>query len=132
MSQGFELQCDRLSQAVDGAQFERLRWARNEGPMLAKLVSLAQAAFEGRSEFELADEGSTNEIKRFVLKVHNQRVAAIAIFLERGQVKLQVEEIERSQYRIREGLPLTADFEQIDEAWMASALQELFGRIQAQ
>lgn len=100
--------------------------------MLAKLVSLAQAAFEGRSEFELADEGSTNEIKRFVLKVHNQRVAAIAIFLERGQVKLQVEEIERSQYRIREGLPLTADFEQIDEAWMASALQELFGRIQAQ
>ena len=43
----FQLECDRLSHIVDGALFERLRWERNEGPMLARLVALAHSAFEG-------------------------------------------------------------------------------------
>ena len=54
----FQLECDRLSHIVDGALCERLRWERNEGPMLARLVALAHAAFEGRSEFELIEEGA--------------------------------------------------------------------------
>ena len=80
----FQQECDRLSQAVDAAQFERLRWAKVEGPMLAKLVSLALGAIETRPEFELTEEGATNDLKRFVLKVHSNRVAAIALWLENG------------------------------------------------
>ena len=47
---GFELECDRLSSVVDNALFERLRWERNVGPVLARLVALAHAALEKRSE----------------------------------------------------------------------------------
>ena len=53
----FELACDRLSGAVDGVLFERLRWARTEGPMLARLVELAQGAVEARGDIDLSDEG---------------------------------------------------------------------------
>ncbi|MDB5724371.1 MAG: hypothetical protein JWQ16_1125, partial [Novosphingobium sp.] len=85
-SDSFEQECDRLSQAVDDSLYTRLRWERNEAPMLAKLVSLAQGTLEGRSEFELTEEGATSNIKRFVLKVHSNRIMAIVIFLEGHQV----------------------------------------------
>jgi hypothetical protein len=133
VSQGsLDLECDRLSQAIDRAEFGRLQWAKNEGPMLARLVGLAHAALEDRSDVALTDEGSTNETKRFVLKVHNSRVVAITISLDGGRARVQADEIDRSPYRISEGLPLSVDFQQVDDAWMASTLQELFGRIQFQ
>lgn len=130
MSEGsLDLECDRLSQAIDGAEFERLRWAKTEGPMLARLVELAHSTLEERSEFTLADEGSSNAAKRFVLKVHNSRVVAITLSLENGCAKVQADEIERSPYRLSDGLPLSVDFQQADKAWMVSAFRELFGRI---
>lgn len=49
----FDQICDTLSQQVDAAQYERLRWERTEGPMLASLVVLAHSALEERGEFEL-------------------------------------------------------------------------------
>jgi hypothetical protein len=127
----FELACDRLSGAVDGVLFERLRWARTEGPMLARLVELAQSAVEGRGDFEMSDEGSTSEIKRFVLKVHNNRIVAITICLNGGHAELKAERIERSPYKLSDLSPLTADFAAVDEQWMAGALLEIFGRIQS-
>jgi hypothetical protein len=127
----FDLVCDRLSSAVDKGQFERLRWERNEGPMLARLVSLAHAALEQRSEFELAEEGSSSALKRFVLKVHSNRVVAISIWLGEGLVHIRAEEIERSRYRLIAGNPLSADFKVIDEQWMADALRELFSRVES-
>jgi hypothetical protein len=127
-----DLECDRLSQAIDRAEFGRLQWAKKEGPMLARLVELAHATLADRSEFALADEGSTNEVKRFVLKVHNSRVVAIAISLDGGRVVVQANEIDRSPYRLSDGPPRSIDFQQVDDAWMAATLQELFGRIQFQ
>lgn len=127
----FALECDRLSQTVDSALFERLRWARTEGPMLAHLVTLAHAVLEEREEIELTEEGATNSIKRFVLKVHSNRVAAITMCLKEGQVLVWAEEIERSRYKLAEGSPLTAEFHKVDQPWMASAFQELFSRIRA-
>lgn len=128
----FELACDRLSQVVDGPQFERLRWARVEGPMLARLAALAQSSLEGRTEFELCDEGSTRDAKRFVLKVHGKRIVAITLLLEGDQAKIRADEIDRSPYRLLDGPPLAAAFDAVDEQWMASTLQELFSRLQAQ
>lgn len=127
----FDLVCDRLSSAVDKGQFERLRWERNEGPMLARLVALAHGALEQRSEFELAEEGSSSALKRFVLKVHGNRVVAIAIWLGEGLVHVQAEAIERSRYRLTTGDRLSADFKVIDEQWMTDALQELFSRVES-
>ena len=63
----FELECDRLSSAVDSVQFERIRWARHEGPMLERMVQLAQAAVADRPDFELTDEGSRGAVKRYVI-----------------------------------------------------------------
>jgi hypothetical protein len=126
----FELECDRLSQVVDAALFERLRWERTEGPMLARLVALAQSVIEGRAEFELTEEGATSDVKRFILKVHSNRVVAIRIWLENGQAVVRADEIQRSKYRLLEGPPLFADFEAVDEQWMSCALQELFRRVQ--
>ncbi len=127
----FELGCDRLSQIVDGAIFERLRWSRNEGPMLAKLVALAQSSLEGREEFELADEGSTTNVKRFVLKVHHIRTIAITICLKDGQADVSAAEIDRSQYRLSKSDSLSANFAAVDEQWMACTLNELFNRVQS-
>ena len=128
----FELECDRLSNAVDSVQYERLRWSKNEGPMLARLVELAHGALESRSEFELVEEGATSDIKRFVLKVHGNRVAAIVIWLEGSRPHIKIEEIQRGKYVIADASPLSAEFAEVDEAWMARSLQALFGRIQAQ
>ena len=85
----FQLECDRLSQIVDLALSQRLLWERNEGPMLARLVALAHAAFEGRSEFELVEEGATRDLKRFVLKIHGKRVMAVSLRIADGQAVIE-------------------------------------------
>lgn len=126
----FELACDRLSHVVDGALFERLRWERTEGPMLAHLADLARSALESRNEFELNDEGATSNLKRFVLKVHSNRVVAVSICLKDGQAVMEAEEIARSKYRLDAGPAISADFNAVDEQWMVSALQNIFSRIQ--
>jgi hypothetical protein len=126
----FQLECDRLSHVVDGPLAERLHWERNQGPMLAHLVALARAAFEERSEFELAEEGATRDIKRFVLKIHSKRVIAISIRIEGGRAVLESEPLDRSSYNLADGPPVTADFAAVDAAWMAGALQQQFQRIQ--
>lgn len=127
----FELACDRLSSAVDGVQFERLRWARTEGPMLARLVELTIAAVEARSDYELVEEGSRADTRRFVLKVHGTRIVAIVVGLAGGRAVMTAEAIDRSRFGLTGGEPVTADFAAVDEAWIADALGTLFGRIQA-
>jgi hypothetical protein len=128
-SDNFERECDRLSQIVDGPQFERLRWDRNEGPMLINFVALARSALEQRSEFELAEESSTTAIKRFVLKIHGNRIIAISIWIEDGLAHVGAQQIDRSHYRLVAGEPLTVESGAVDQQWMANALQELFGRV---
>jgi hypothetical protein len=125
----FQLECDRLSDIVDHALFERLRWERNEGPMLAHLVALANGAIEGRSEFELAEEGATRDIKRFVLKIHGNRVVAISLYVQEGRAQVVAQSLERSRYRVAEGTPDSAEFDAADGPWMAHALQQQFSRI---
>jgi hypothetical protein len=125
----FQQECDRLSQTVDDALFTRLRWERNEAPMLAKLVALAHGALEDRPEFELTEEGATSDIKRFVLKVHSIRIMAIAIFLEGRRVNVRAEAIDRSKYTVAQGPVVAADFDSVDEQWMRFALQEQFARV---
>ena len=125
----FFLACDRLSLAVDAAQYERLRWAKTEGPMLARLVDLAQAAIAERSEFELTEEGATGDIRRFVLKIHGHRVIGLAIWLDQGHACLTVETIARGRYQVGTDDPVSADYAAVDEAWMAATLKSLFARI---
>lgn len=127
----FSTACDRLSALVDAPLFERLRWERHEGPMLARLVELARSSLEGRGEFELAEEGATRDIKRFVLKVHGNRVLAITIRLAGARAVMAAEQIDRSRYTIATGEPLSADFAEVNEQWMGRALQTLFSRVQA-
>ncbi|WP_028640538.1 hypothetical protein [Novosphingobium acidiphilum] len=125
----FEDACDRLSQGIDAVQFERLRWSKTEGPMLARLVELVHLAIADRDEFELSEEGASSDIKRFVLKVHANRVAGIVIRLDNGRASVAIEDISRSRYAITPAEPVTADFAQADAQWMATALKTLFGRI---
>jgi len=127
--ESFELECDRLSHVVDATQFERLRWARTEGPMLARLVALLHSALDGREDFELTEEGTTGAVRRFILKVHSNRVMAVMIRLEPGRAVVAAEEIERSRYKLADPRPISDDFDVIDEQWMASALQQLFQRV---
>lgn len=126
----FQLECDRLSVIVDPALSERLQWERKEGPMLAHLVALAHAAFEGRAEFELTEEGATRDLKRFVLKIHGKRVMAIGMRIEGGRAVLQAESLERSSYQLADAAPVTAEFVSVDESWMTGALQQQFSRLQ--
>jgi hypothetical protein len=121
----FETECDRLSNVVDSVQFERVRWAKNEGPMLDRLVALAGSAIEGRADFELNDEGSKGALRRFVLKVHGVRIVAVNLHLERGRVSLWGEEIERSPYKIANGTRPTADYEAVDGPWMKAAIRDI-------
>jgi len=125
----FQTECDRISQAVDGVQYERMRWAKFEGPMLARLVELAHGAIAERSEFELTEEGATSDIKRFVLKVHSNRVAGLTLWLDGGHAMTQIEEIARSRFAIAAGDAISVDYPLLDEVWMAAALQTLFARI---
>ena len=125
----FQLECDRLSQIVDNAQFEYLRWERDEGPKLTHLVALARASFDHRPEFELTEEGATRDIKRFVLKIHGKRVLVIALRMQDGQAVVESAPLERSSYGVAEGAAIRADFTSVDEAWMATALQQQLRRI---
>jgi hypothetical protein len=127
----FQLECDRLSHIVDRGQCEHLRWERNEGPMLARLVALAHAAFEGRSEFELGEEGASRSLKRFVLKVHGKRVLVVTMRIEDDRAVLQAETLDRGGYALADAAPVSAEFASVDEAWMAGALEQQFRRIQA-
>ena len=124
-----EQECDRLSNTVDSFLYERIRWDRVEGPMLAKLAKLAKDTFEDRSDFELAEEGATSDIKRFVLKVHANRIMALKMWLENGKALIDVEEIERSQYKVTPGQPILVEFGGVDEQWMAASMQSLLNRV---
>lgn len=126
----FEQQCDRLSAVVDAAQFERLRWARTEAPMLARLVELALGAVAERPDFELTEEGSVAAVKRFVLKVHGFRIVALNLGLDQGHAVVWAEAIDRSSYKVAQGDPVSDDFQVVDEAWMAAALEAQFARVQ--
>jgi hypothetical protein len=126
----FEIECDRLSKVVDDVQFERVRWARDEAPMLDRLVELAQAAVKDRPDIELVDEGSKGPIKRYVLKVHGFRIVSVSLGLEAGTVAVWGEAIERSKYRIVNGQRHSVDFQQLNEAWMKDTLRALMGEIQ--
>ena len=128
----FQLECDRLSHSVDAALCERLRWERNEGPMLARLLDLANAALEGRSEFELVEEGATRDIKRFVLKIHGNRVLAITMRIEAGRAHVDAQALDRGKYGLSDGASVSAEFETADEQWMVGALQQLFGRVRSE
>jgi hypothetical protein len=127
----FQNACDQLSASIDAAQFERLRWARTEAPMLAHLVELAQGAVEDRPDFELTDEGSGGAIRRFVVKVHGFRIVAVVIKLVGIVVSVDAEPIERSRYRLHPSEPVTAPYERVDGEWMAQALAAQFARVQA-
>ena len=126
----FETQCDRLSNAVDPVQFERVRWAKNEGPMLERVVALAQEAVKERADIELTDEGSRGAIKRYVLKVHGFRIVAVNLGLEGSRVVVSGEAIERSKYRVVNGQRHSAEFAQVDDAWMRDALRAVMSEIQ--
>ena len=128
---GFLNACDALSAAVDPVQFERLRWARTEAPMLAHLVELAHGAVADREDIELFDEGSGAAIRRYVVKVHGNRIFALVIELAGRTVSIQAEVIARSPYKVEAADPLTADFKQFDHALMAAALGTLFARVKA-
>lgn len=98
--------------------------------MLSRLVELSMAALADRSDYELAEEGSSGDIKRFVLKVHGTRVVALAIGLIAGRVVIGAEPIDRSRFRLSSGEPITADYAEVDEAWIAGALLQMFSRVQ--
>ena len=130
MADDFDNACDRLSSAVDSAQFERLRWARTEGPMLDALVGLLRSALGEREEFELSEEGSNGARRRFVIKVHSFRIAAVNLELDGRQVTLWGEAIERGRGRIVDPQRQTAAYDAIDEAWMKRALAAVFSGIE--
>ena len=130
MADDFDSECDRLSNAVDGVQFERIRWARTEGPMLDCLAELAQATVAERPEFELTDEGSSGACKRFVLKVHGIRIMALNLGLEGRTVAVWSEEIARSPYKLVDPQRRTAPFQEVDGHWMTAALQGAFSEVQ--
>jgi hypothetical protein len=131
MTDDFDAACDQLSTAVDNVQFERIRWGRTEAPMLEALVELAREALADRSEFELAEEGSQGARRRFVLKVHSFRIAAINISLDGQTVALWGEAIDRGRARVPDPQRRTADYAAIDSAWMRRALGAIFAEIQA-
>ncbi len=124
-----ELECDRLSSTVDSFLYERIRWDRIEGPLLARLAELARAAFESRPDFELTDEGATSDLKRFVLKVHSNRIMAIKMWLANGRALIDVEEIERSKYKVTSGEPISTEFDGVDEQWMAASMRAILARV---
>ncbi|MXO89639.1 hypothetical protein [Pontixanthobacter aquaemixtae] len=125
----FQKACDQFSSVVDEAQFERFRWDRDEAPKLARLVEMVKAAFEGRRDFELAEEGSTSDFKQYVLKVHGMRTVAIAFMLKDGRAVFASDTVERSSYTIASGDPIATDYDNVDEQWISDTLKILIGRI---
>lgn len=128
-AKAFDLTCDRLSGLVDPAQYERLRWSRHEGPMLASLVALAQGAIEQRPDFELIEENGPNDQRRLLLKVHSNRIVALIIALDGNNAVLRVEAVERGRYAVRPDSAVSGVFADVDAAWMAAALEHLFAGI---
>ena len=124
----FQNACDQFSNIVDETQFERFRWSRDEAPKLARLVELVKAAFEGREDFDLAEEGTTPEFKRYLIKVHSQRTVAVVIMLRNGRAILGSEAVIRSRFIVDDGDPIATDYENVDEQWVADALKILIGR----
>jgi len=124
-----ELECDRLSNTVDSFLYERIRWDRIEGPLLARLAELSRGAFESRPDFELTEEGATNDLKRFVLKVHSNRIIAIKMWLAGGRALIDAEEIERSKYKVSPAEPISTGFEGVDEQWMAASMKAILARV---
>jgi hypothetical protein len=122
--------CNRLSRIVDPAQYKLLMWSRNEAPMFVRLCELLNSALDDRPDFELAEEGSTKDVKRYVLKIHGNRTIAVTLGLQKGCVILDAEAIARSRYLVKPDDPLCDDFEFVDETWMAAALSVLFSRIE--
>jgi len=124
----FQNACDQFSNIVDETQFERFRWSRDEAPKLARLVELVKAAFEGRDDFDLAEEGTTPEFKRYLIKVHSQRTVAVVIMLRNGRAILGSEPVIRSRFTVDDGDPIATDYENVDEQWVADTLKILIGR----
>ena len=120
---------DALSRKVDADNFERMRWARDEAPKLVRLVQLVKGAVENRSDIDINEEGGEGNTKRFVIKVHGQRIAALAIALDKGRAIAAIGPIERSDYKVAKGDPIHTKYEKVDEAWMARTLATLVERI---
>ncbi len=124
--------CDRFSGVVDDVQFERFRWTRDEAPKLARLVEMTQAAFTGREDYELAEEGGSGGqagFKRFLIKVHGKRTVAVAVMLRDGQAIFGAEPVERSEYTIEQSEPIASDFANVDTQWVEQALAQIVGQI---
>ena len=127
----FQQMCDHVSSVVDPVQYERMRWARDVGPRLAEMVSLALASIEGRVDLELTEEQSTTEIKRYILKVHGVRVIGLTFWIEDGHANLQPVEIERSRYRLSASGTLSVELDAMNAEWIALALRTAFGLIES-
>jgi hypothetical protein len=114
---------------VDSFLYERIRWDRIEGPLLARLAELSRSAFESRPDFELTEEGATSDLKRFVLKVHSNRIIAIKMWLAGGRALIDAEEIERSKYKVTPTEPISTEFDGVNEQWMAASMRAILARI---
>lgn len=125
----FRAALDQLSRKVDADNFERMRWARDEAPKLVRLVELVKGAVDNRSDIDINEEGGEGNTKRFVIKVHGQRIAALAIALDKGRAIASIGTIERSEFTVAQGDPIHTLYENVDEAWMAKTLSVLFERI---
>ncbi len=125
----FDTACDNLSGLVDAAQYERLRWDRNEGPLLTKLVDWARESFEQHDEFELTEEGSVTDRKRFVLKVHAKRTIGIAFQVVDGLAIIEPDLADRSSYGLSSTDRITAPMHEFHEDWVKAALQEIFSQV---
>ena len=130
MEDNFQKACDTLSSTVDDTQYERFRWTRDEAPRLARMVELLRAAFDKREDFELAEEGATSTVKRFVIKVHGQRTVAVSMCLKDGQTVMDCSTVERSRFILADGEPIIDDYEHLDECWIEQALQLILMRVQ--
>ncbi|MEZ5692898.1 MAG: hypothetical protein R3D99_03435 [Altererythrobacter sp.] len=120
---------DRLSRKVDEGNFERMRWARDEAPKLVRLVELVKGAVADRADIEINEEGGEGNTKRFVIKVHGQRIAALALALDKGRAIASIGTIERSEFAVAPGKPIHTKYANVDEAWMADTLGQLMERI---
>lgn len=121
---------DRLSLKVDEASYERMRWGRDEAPKLVRLVELVKGAVEDRSDIDINEEGGEGNLKRFVIKVHGQRIVGLGVALDKGRAVASVAAIERSPYIVAKAEPVHTAYENVDEAWMAATLAELMSRIE--
>ena len=90
----------------------------------------AVAGRADRADVEINEEGGEGATKRFVIKVHGQRIAGIAVALDKGRAIAAVGPIERSEFTVAQGDPLHTRYENVDEVWMAKTLGTLMERIE--